>query len=351
MRLTGWRSFLLCGMTLAIVVLSDFGRVVAQGGTGDAPGGPNEITREYHKGALTLRFSIDRSSLSVAESLALTLEAEVEGGGEVEFPKIGEKLGDFSVKEHRDDPPRMAADGRTIFRRVYTLEPFLPGDYAIPPMQVRRRGKAVAGAQSGGDSQENEITTEEVSIWVNSLLEKDKKDVALNPIKEPVGLPPDPTPALYVMMGLGITALLAAVFLYFRRLRTAGRGRPEPVLAAHELAYRQLEGILGEKLIERGEIKLFFSKISDVLRVYIENRFGIHAQRQTTEELMSDASRGASFANAHGASLLEFLNSCDLVKFAGRRPHPDEIAKAVDVCKDFIEATKAQPHEEPRTKD
>lgn len=315
-----------------------------------------EIRKEYRKGPLCVRLLADKDSMNIAESVVLTIEAEVEQGFETELPKFGEKLGEFGIRDYRDDPPRLTPEGKIVSRKIYTLDPFLSGDYAIAPMQVKFRKKTDAGAGGGGgstdgSSAEHAITTEEITIKVNSLLEKDQKDLALNPIKGPVALPRRPIPPSYILLGLGAAAVVAGgVFFMLRRKRAANAQQAAAAVPAHELAYRQLQEILEEKLIERGEVKLFFSKISDVLRGYIENRFGIHAPRRTTEEFLSDISRDAPFSPERRGLLMEFLRDCDLVKFAEHAPSQEEIAKAIDSCKAFIEATRAYQVEEPQGK-
>jgi hypothetical protein len=312
----------------------------------------DEIRKEYRKGPLCVRLSADRDSLSIAESVVLTLEAEVEEGFEAELPGFGEKLGELGIRDYRDEPPRLTPDGKIVSRKTYTLDPFLSGDYTIASMQVRFRKKAAGSAGTGvgstdSASWDHEITTEEITLKVHSLLEKDQKELALNPIRGPVGLPRGPVPLMYVLLGLGAAALVAGgVFLFFKRKGAAGRQVSAPVIPAHELAYRQLQEILDEKLIERGEIKLLFSKLSDVLRGYIENRFGIHAPRRTTEEFLSDIGRNAPFSPEQKRLLMEFLRDCDLVKFAEHTPSLDEINKAMDSCKAFIESTREDAERE-----
>ncbi|MGV8075103.1 MAG: hypothetical protein AB2L11_11170 [Syntrophobacteraceae bacterium] len=304
--------------------------------TGAAQPKVNEIRREYRKGPLCVRVSVDKDSMSIAESVVLTIEAEIEEGYEVELPKFGEKLDEFGIKDYRDDPPRLTPEGKIVSRKIYTLDPFLSGDYTISPLQVKFRKKADAGG-----SQEHELSTEEITIKVTSLLEQDQKEPALNPIKGPVDLPRGPVSSLHILLGVGAIAIVAGgVFLFFRQKRTAKRRNAAPPIPAHELAYRQLQEILDEKLIERREIKLFFSKVSDVLRGYIENRFGIHAPRRTTEEFLSDISLVAPFSVEHRRLLSEFLSNCDLVKFAEHAPSQGEVGMAVDACKNFIEATR-----------
>jgi len=138
-----------------------------------------EIGREYHKGPFCVRLLADKDSMSIAESVVLPVEAEVEQGYDAELPKFGEKLGEFGIRDYRDDPPRLTPEGKVVSRKTYTLDPFLSGDYAISPMQVKFRKKADAGAgttagSNDDGSREHEITTEEIVIKVNSLLEKDQ---------------------------------------------------------------------------------------------------------------------------------------------------------------------------------
>jgi hypothetical protein len=311
-----------------------------------APKG-NAVSREYRKGPFGVRLLVDKDSLSIAESVLLTIEAEVEGGYEAALPGFGEKLGEFGIRDYRDEPPRQTPEKRIVSRKVYTLEPFLSGDYVIAPMPVRFRKQPDAGlgAESGpveGGLWPHEILTEEITLKVNSLLEKDQKELALNPIKGPVALPAKPIPLVYILLGLAIAGLAAGgALVLFRRKGTARRQQADSALPAHELAWRQLQEILDEKLIERKEIKLFFSKLSDVLRGYIENRFGIQAPKRTTEEFLSGISRDAFFSAEQKELLTAFLRDCDLVKFAEHTPRPEDVARAVDSCRGFIIATRS----------
>jgi hypothetical protein len=307
-----------------------------------------EIHRDYRKGPCVVRLKADKKTMTIAESLVLTIEAEVENGWEAELPGFGQKLGEFGIRDYRQDPPQLTPEGKVVNRQIYTLDPFLSGDYTISPLQVRFRKKAEAASPQATTpdvaSSDHEITTEEITIKVDSLLEKDQKNLALNPIRGPVALPAEPLSPWHILLGLGAAAAVAGgSVLLIRRRRTANRQSTAPALAAHELAYRQLQDILDEKLLERGELKLFFARISDVLRLYIENRFGLHAPKRTTEEFLADINRDAPFSAEHQTLLGEFLSHCDLVKFAEHRPAAVEIDKTIDACRAFIEATKAGP--------
>jgi hypothetical protein len=79
--------------------------------------------------------------------------------------------------------------------------------------------------------------------------------------------------------------------------------------------------------------------VSKIIRSYLEDQWQLHAPRLTTEEFLSDISRDAPFSANQRILLVEFLQDCDLVKFAEHCPCRDEIVRAIDSCKAFIQAT------------
>jgi len=115
-------------------------------------------------------------------------------------------------------------------------------------------------------------------------------------------------------------------------------------LRPEEIALRELEQLLAENLLGRGKIKLFHLRISDILRHYIENRFGFKAPERTTEEFLTELSMARSHKNSllgsHKTLLADFLIHCDLVKFAKHEPTIAESEKTVSICREFIEKTK-----------
>lgn len=110
-----------------------------------------------------------------------------------------------------------------------------------------------------------------------------------------------------------------------------------------ETALLALENLLAEDLLATGQIKLFHLRISDILRRYIENRFGLKAPDRTTEEFLTELSQsnssGQTLLGIHKNLLKEFLTQCDLVKFAKHKPTVAESEKTVVICREFIEKT------------
>jgi hypothetical protein len=111
---------------------------------------------------------------------------------------------------------------------------------------------------------------------------------------------------------------------------------------AHELAYEALRRLVAENLIKQGEIKVFYRRLSGIVRRYIENRFGLHAPEQTTEEFLTGLEAAQEYPGTYKPLLKTFLNHCDLVKFAEYQPQAEDIQKTFDSCMAFINGTKEE---------
>jgi uncharacterized protein DUF4381 len=93
------------------------------------------------------------------------------------------------------------------------------------------------------------------------------------------------------------------------------RSRAARVLLPHEIALLHLEEIGALMLPARA--REFSVAVSDIVRLYIEQRFKVTATRRTTEEFLHDLLDSSDAALARHQGLLgEFLHQCDFVKFA-----------------------------------
>jgi hypothetical protein len=275
--------------------------------------------------------------MSIADRLHLRITVISNHGYEVELPSFGEKLEQFGIVDYQTTRPALIENSKTRVSRSYVLEPFLSGDYTIPPMQIRFWKKEKK------TSDIHEIDTEAVVINVSSLLPDEMKEMRVHDIKPPVPLPR----SYAVWIWPGIIVAVMAVFLLFtyvimRKRRQAKTAGVRQITPPHELAFEELEQLVSERLLEKGEIKLFYQRISDILRRYIENRFSINAPEQTTEEFLNGLDSRRDFPGKYHLLLKNFLTHCDLVKFAEHQPASEDILKTFESCKEFISGTQAK---------
>ena len=298
------------------------------------------IVQIFNGNGFTLEQRTSRKEITVAEDLTLDLETSVPENIGVEFPRFSAAIGDFTLKDTRIDPPRMTGSGdnvSVVHHVTYFLEPYLAGTYTIPPMTVSYTDRAEKGKTV-------EVATKKVEIVVHSLLPADAEQAEIKDIKPPLSLPPHWGKQLLAAgLVLLLTPLVIVGFLFWRKRRSQV-SPAVPELRPEDIALQELDRLLAENLLGRGEIKLFHLRISDILRRYIETRFGIKAPDRTTEEFLAELSRnpfpGKALLNNHKTLLADFLSQCDLVKFAKFEPSLTESEKTVVLCREFVAKTK-----------
>jgi hypothetical protein len=184
------------------------------------------------------------------------------------------------------------------------------------------------------------VRTEAMPIQVESLLPKDDKGETIADIAPPVAKPVNPW--LWAAVGCGL--LLVIVLLWYLWKRRKERViPPPPPLPPHLVAYQALDRLLATDLLLRAEFQEFYAILSNILRLYIEHRFGLRAPERTTEEFLQELQSiriGPMAATSHRLLLRDFLTRCDLVKFAREIPARSEAEDAVEICRRFVRETE-----------
>jgi hypothetical protein len=305
-----------------------------------------EINKEYTSGPCTLVVKISKKEISIAESLTMIINVTVDKEYNIKLPEFGENLDQFSITDFYNPGQKLIDDEHMSAQQEYTLEPFLSGTYTIPAITVK------FFTDKEGPEDPHVLESEEFTITVTSLLDKDKEDLTINDMTPPV-LPPPPDLTWVILLAAGILVAGAGITVLVIFLVKRKQGEKQIItIPAHELAFRRLEALIAENYIEKGEIKLFYFEISTILRQYIENRFYLHAPEQTTEEFLNDIKESDRLQKELKDILKEFLFHCDMVKFAKYDPTPEEIQKTFNTCKDFIVTTEdvnARVEEPPDT--
>ena len=155
--------------------------------------------------------------------------------------------------------------------------------------------------------------------------------------------PPLDLPDLWWLWLLVVLIAVAAGIYFWLRYKKSPQGPLEPQapeLPAWEKAYNQLEALRGDNLLDQGLFKEFFTRVADIARHYMENRFNIHAPHMTTEEFLYYLGMSGHLNENQKTALKEFLNSCDMVKFAKYAPTIAEALKNFDCARKLIDETK-----------
>lgn len=142
-----------------------------------------------------------------------------------------------------------------------------------------------------------------------------------------------------------IIAILLAIVAFLwgmRRYKKEGtvlKKKPEPT--PYETAIKDLRELKAKNLWEQGMEKEYFTRLTDILRIYLARRFGINAMEMTSREIMDHLY--SSDVKDKRDYVRQILSVADFVKFAKVRPLPADNIAAYDNAVRFVEETKPAP--------
>lgn len=162
-------------------------------------------------------------------------------------------------------------------------------------------------------------------------------------IKPPVDLPADYF--LWAVL-LGILILLGIAFLVWFLIRQSKQPKKIliPAKPSWDVALERLNALRLQNLPQKNQTKEFYSQLSDIIRRYMEDRFSVRAPEMTTQEFLWSlndvCSQGEGLRDSHKILLKDFLNSCDMVKFAKRGSTLNEMDESFRFALKLVEETK-----------
>lgn len=153
-----------------------------------------------------------------------------------------------------------------------------------------------------------------------------------------------------------LIAFLSAVVVWLilrliKKFKKTKKEIIEPAITepAHVIAFRDLEKLRDEKLWQGGEIKKYYTRLTEIIRQYLENRFKVYSLELTTSETLEALVRSGFRKNESYNKLKSVLTAADLVKFAKYKPEPIENDTTFTASWDFVTATKETENIEEKT--
>lgn len=278
---------------------------------------------------ISVSAAVDRSVITVGDPLRYTLTVARDTSLTVRAPGKVDNLGTFEILAYDAAPPEN--DGRRIVERfAYTVTVFDTGRFVIPPFPVAYQSDDSADVQF--------ITADPLEIVVESVITEAEPE--LKDIRPPFDLPGGWLWRAILIALAVIWVLTVALVIWLIRRNRAGEPvfRKEVIRPAHEIALEELEALLAENLIAAGAFKPFYTRLSDILRRYVEQRYYVPAMEETSSELV-DSLRHANLADRHLTLVTGVLHNSDLVKFAKYVPSDGETDTTVGMLRDLLSET------------
>lgn len=304
-------------------------------------------------GPVQLTLSVSPAELPFDQRATVTIHAQADASVTLELRSYEELIREAgkqfefrAVRRERSDA--VPTGGKLNWTQLFDLEFFLPGNYELPGAALTYFSTAAAPPQATdaqtAPAEAKSLATEPLQI---KAVETAVAQIPPEELKNIKTLPPvELTEAWrrwWIAAPLAAMLLLAAL-LVVRRSRTRD-ATVEPPVPADVWARRQLAELIADDLLARRLAQEFHYRISDILRGYIERRFGVHAREMTTEEFLSAASRDPRLAAQVAADLNRFLTECDLVKYARFETDATHGESLLQIVSAFVERTRPHPEE------
>lgn len=126
----------------------------------------------------------------------------------------------------------------------------------------------------------------------------------------------DILPILLIVLILGLAAVF--VFVIFPKIRKKHTLEEEEIQkeSAHIIALRELDKLKAQKLWQQEKLKEYYSRLTGIVRKYLENQFSVQAMEETTREILRDIRLRGLDTKVNMNNLEGLLNLADLIKFA-----------------------------------
>lgn len=302
----------------------------------DSSANSNKLVVRSQQKAEGIELTVEAApaELRLSDELLLTVTIRKPASMRIEFPRLEESLAEFTIRDFQNPLPKL--DGQfEIIRQVYRLEPTRIGQLTIIPPAVTYASSGVADSAAASTDLWEIIEVDPLQIEVTTELASPARNLdQLRPENQPVELPAHQRNLVSWVILLAVAVCLLAVLT--ARMVTK-RAKLVPQLSPRDLARQELR-----KLVEDNWSKLdpkrYYVELTGIVRRFIEGAMGIRAPEQTTEEFLIALARKRVFTDEVQMRLREFLESADLVKFAGLKPSDREIAHSLDSAGRFIES-------------
>lgn len=284
---------------------------------------------------ISVTTTVDSTHITMGDWLNLTVQVKHADSVNVAWSEFRDTLGVFEVI-HLDTLQRGESGGIVTEGRKFTLSAYDSGAFTIPPILI--------AYQRSKDTTTHYVQSDPLAIQVSSVDVDTSK--AIKDIKPPLGVPLTwKEIALYAGIILALGALIYGAYWYYRK-RKKKTGEIVEVAAKippHIQAMIRLKELKEKRIWQQGDVKLFYSEATEIIRQYFEGRYGIMALELTSDEVFAQLKRFS--LDKEVTKLIEaYFIDADLVKFAKYMPVPSENEAVVPQALDIVERTK--PKEE-----
>jgi hypothetical protein len=282
--------------------------------------------------------AFDSSKIFIGDQIYFTLTIDKPVSYLLTFPVLRDSLmKNIEILNGPSTDTSFLKDGRMRIIQKYLVTSFDTGFYQLKPvyaeMAAERGIKRFYSDYSLLEVMRVKITPKDTTAKIFDIIEPYKAPLTAGEVL--------PWLLLFLLFCAGIWYLVRIIKL--RRKQKTGDPveiNPDP---AHIIAFRQLEQLKADKLWERGAIKDYYTRLTEIVRLYLVNRYNIYSLELTTIETLAELRKIGFREDDSYRKLRTVLTGADLVKFAKFNPEPSDNELQYTYAWDFVEETKVKP--------
>lgn len=279
-----------------------------------------------------IEVTVDSAAILIGEQTKLHLTVTTDKDKQVQILVPADTLmRGVEVLERSKPDTTFIENDRMLIKQDVLVTSFDSCLYLLPPIKVIDRADTVYS---------NQVALKVSSVPVN--VDKPEEFADIKDVWKPPFVWADYYP---IIGGILLALLLIALAVYIiKRIRERKSLIPfkqleEPKLPPYEQAIKELDEIKQNKLWQQGKEKEYHTSITDTLRKYIVDRFGVNAMEMTSAEILDSVCKIDDVIPAYD-KLEQVLKLADYVKFAKFRPLPDENDLSLMNAYFFVNQTK-----------
>lgn len=284
---------------------------------------------------VTVDAVIDSTGIFIGQQTGITLQVSADSKASVKFPhydSLQQIIPGIEVISSSPIDTSKVNDGkRQVLTQKYIITSFDSSLYYIPPMEVKVNGKVYKSNNLALKVYTFDVDT----THVDSIFGL-KPNIDINISKSDVK---SRIPAMLLFIVFTVILILMIIRLLrnksiFHKIRNRQRISP------HKSALQKIEKIKEENLVYSENSKEYYTQLTDVLRQYLSDRFGVNAMEMTSTEIIGHLKKQGDEESL--SELRQLLVTADLVKFAKYTTLNNENDRNLAAVIEYINKTKIE---------
>lgn len=286
--------------------------------------------------------SIDRNECLIGDQIKLKLTLSKPKDTRIFFPALTDTLSKSVEIIKASGIDTLHKENNQIqLQQILTITSFDTGQITIPPLAFLMPR----------DSSADTIFTNSLMLMVHPLAVDTTKKTIYDikpPLTEPFSFKEILDYILWGLIALVIIAIALYVYLRIKKNKPIIPIPEKPKDPPYVIALRELDKLRDKKLWQKQLFKHYYSELTDIIRLYLEEQFNIPALESVSSELIEHLTN-AKFDEELVRNMKSLFTTADFVKFAKAEPLPDENDWHFKNAYSFVEKTKPQESNELKT--